>query len=166
MRHVRLLPWLMLPLLAACGGGNAPSSSQGSNADTSATMSAEQPADTNAAGDQPQQTAQADQSAPAQPQQAAVSATDLPATARPLLGTWAPSLDQCGDTSVQTVVTAARFESPERSCPLALTDNGDGTFTLACGKEKVKMTPIFAPTGEGINLVGGDGSKQTVLRCQ
>ena len=48
---------------------------------------------------------------------------------------------------------------------VALTAKGDGSFTLACGGETIAMTPVFAPSGEGINIVWGDGKKQTVLRC-
>jgi hypothetical protein len=103
--------------------------------------------------------------APNAPAQQPVSASALPATARPLVGTWAVSLDNCGDAASQTVVTPATFDGPGRSCPMALTDNGDGSFALACGKEKLKLTPVFTPTGEGITVIGGDGSKQTVLRC-
>lgn len=163
MRPARLLPWLLLPMLAACGGGNTPAPASSSGSGDAATTS---DAGAAAAGDASTAAPATAQSQPAQPAtQAQVSAADLPTTARPLLGTWSPDLSQCANGQSQTVITPTRFEGPGRSCSLSLTDNGDGTFTLACSGETVKMTPVFAPTGEGINLVFGDGSKQTVLRC-
>jgi hypothetical protein len=147
----------MLPLLAACGGGDPPPAAT--------TQAVEPPA--MSSGVQPQQqTPPAMTSQVAEAGAAGAAGTALPATAKPLIGSWAQSLDDCTGGAGEVVVTATTFESPGRSCAMALADNGDGTFALACGKETIKMTPIFTPTGEGINLVFGDGSKETVLRCQ
>jgi len=27
------------------------------------------------------------------------------------------------------------------------------------------LTPVFAPSGEGVNVVVGEGKRQTILRC-
>jgi hypothetical protein len=134
---------LLLVLLAACGG-NQP---------------------TGAASSATQQTAQA--AAPAAP-----AGDDALA---PLFGDWALDLAQC--TGGQTLqISKVRFEGPGSGCDITgFTDNGDGTYTAAMsctanGKtatEKIQMRPIFAPTGEGIDLVylNRDNLQSTVLRC-
>jgi hypothetical protein len=159
MRAVRLVPWLMLPLLAACGGGDSPPAATTQAVDAPAMSSEAQP-------QQPAAPAASTQVAQAGSSSAGVAATALPAAAKPLIGSWAQSLEDCGNSAAEVVVTPTTFESPGRSCSMALNDNGDGTFALACGKETIKMTPVFTPTGEGITLAYGDGSKQTVLSCQ
>jgi hypothetical protein len=111
---------------------------------------------------------------------AAPSAAAAPANAEslaPLFGTWAADLSQCGQTAGPIKISASRFDGAENGCDIGgFTDNGDGTFTaaLACqsqgqtAKENIKMRPIFAPTGEGIDLIYVDRDNQafTVLRCE
>ncbi|MHB1109504.1 MAG: hypothetical protein ACYCZU_04170 [Devosia sp.] len=98
-----------------------------------------------------------------------------PAAAAPLLGTWAAVLADCGTAAV--TISATRFEGAENRCDIkALADNGDGTFTasLACtgegqtASESVQMTPVVAPTGEGVvlNYLDRGGEKVTLLRCK
>jgi hypothetical protein len=117
--------------------------------------------------------------APAAPRPAAAapaaSKAATPAAAAPLFGNWAADLANC-DTSAVTI-SAARFEGAENLCDItALADNGDGSFTtsLACTaegqttNENVQMTPVFAPTGEGVvlNYLDRGGDRVTLLRCR
>ncbi|RYE10225.1 MAG: hypothetical protein EOP22_05740 [Hyphomicrobiales bacterium] len=140
----RLLPIAVLPalLLAACGGEPAP---------TPPAASAAAPAAT--------------------PAVAAPASDELLA---PLFGTWALDPSQCGGPVLK--ISKARFEGAENGCDISgFTDNGDGTFTAAMSctaegqtaGESIKMRPIFAPTGEGIDLtyVDRDNLETTVLRC-
>lgn len=91
--------------------------------------------------------------------------TGLPVGAQPLLGSWSADLAACGDAGSLTVITATSLASAARSCDIALVANKDGSFSTACGSEKLNLMPVFAPTGEGINLVVGEGKRQTLLRC-
>lgn len=110
-------------------------------------------------------------------------AASAPATARPadsaaaapLFGTWAANLANCGSAAV--IISATRFEGAENQCDItSLSDNADGTFTagLACSgegqtaSENVQMTPVFAPTGEGVvlNYLDRGGERVTLLRCR
>ncbi|MBI4920718.1 MAG: hypothetical protein HY834_03145 [Devosia nanyangense] len=88
----------------------------------------------------------------------------------PLVGTWALDVAQCGGQVLK--ISKTRFDGPDSGCDITgYTDNGDGTFTAAMScsgtNETVQMRPIFAPTGEGIDLtyVDRDNLKTTVLRC-
>ncbi|HWA18228.1 MAG TPA: hypothetical protein VG757_04475 [Devosia sp.] len=131
-------------LLAACSGGPPPAT----------------PADSSSAA----------------PQAAAAAPANNDSLA-PLFGTWAADLGQCGQQTGPIKISQTRFEGAENGCDITgYTDNGDGTFTaaLACqsqgqtANENIRMRPIFAPTGEGIDLVYVDRDNQafTVLRCK
>lgn len=106
-------------------------------------------------------------------QPAAAVAAATPASGdslAPLFGTWALDLAQCAKQTLK--ISKARFEGPGTGCDVSgYTDNGDGTFTadVSCGgaAEKIKMRPIYAPTGEGIDLtyLNRDNTVSTVLRC-
>ena len=141
---MRLLPLsllLILPLLAACDS-NTP---KAPGADAPAAVT---PAKTPAAGKTP--------AAPA-------ATAKLPPGARPLIGSWAAA--DCSDTKGLTVVSATSYAVGGKSCDIALTDNKDGTFSATCGKQDLKMTPIFGPSGEGIRIAAGDAKSSTVFRC-
>lgn len=97
------------------------------------------------------------------------------AAAAPLFGTWAAVPADCATAAV--TISATRLEGVENQCDVtALADNGDGTFTasLACtgegqiASESVQMTPVFAPTGEGVvlNYLDRGDKKVTLLRCK
>lgn len=88
----------------------------------------------------------------------------VPAGAEPLIGTWAASLSSCGDAKAVTTITATSYASPAGSCDISLKASKDG-FTTACGSAQMTLTPVFAPSGEGVNVVVGEGKRQTVLRC-
>ena len=88
----------------------------------------------------------------------------LPAGAQPLLGTFAADLANCGSKQAVTVITATSYSVGDKSCDMTLAANKDGSFTATCGGDKISMMPIFAPTGEGINLTLGD-KQATILRC-
>jgi hypothetical protein len=86
------------------------------------------------------------------------------------MGSWATDLNQCGTAAI--TISAKSFAAGGGACDItSLTDAGNGSFTaaLSCsGKaEQVTMRPLFAPTGEGIELtyVNRKNQKQTVLRC-
>ena len=128
--------------LAGCGGGAPPAGPAGGT-----------PASSGPAEPEP-----ATPTAPA-------TAANLPVGAQPLLGTWSADLAACGNAQAVTVITASSLVSPARTCVIALADNKDGSFSTTCGPDKLQLTPIFAPTGEGINLVVGAGDRQTLLRC-
>ena len=109
------------------------------------------------------------------PAQQATAAPPAPAAAAPLFGTWAATLANCDSSAI--TISATRFEGAENQCDITtLAENGDGTFTagLSCtgegqtATESVQMTPVFAPTGEGVTLTYLDrgGEKVTVLRCR
>lgn len=94
---------------------------------------------------------------------------------KPLYGTWALDPANCGDQVLK--ISKTRFDGPGSGCEITnFTDNGDGTYTAAMtctangqsAAEKVQMTPIFAPTGEGIALVYLDRKNLTseVFRCR
>ena len=133
-----LLPVL---LLAACGGDTPP-------AQSTATPSAAA-------------------AAPAQP--AAASDDDL----TPLFGAWGLDPSRC-DQVIK--ISRTRFEGAENGCDISsFTDNGDGSYTAAMSctshgqtaNEQIKMEPVFAPTGEGVELtyINRDNLKTTLLRC-
>jgi hypothetical protein len=153
MRYLRLAA-IAVPalLLAACGGGNPPP----------------------AASSAPEQTtaAPATPAGPAQPVANAKPAADK--ALAPLFGTWGLDPANCGDQVLK--ISKARFEGPGSGCDISgYTDNGDGTYTatMSCtasgqtSNEKIQMRPIFAPSGEGIDLVYLDrkSEQSEVLRC-
>jgi hypothetical protein len=93
---------------------------------------------------------------------------------KPLIGNWGLDPANCGDQVLK--ISTKRFEGPGSGCDISgFTDNGDGTYTAAMsctadGKtsnERIQMRPIFAPTGEGIDLVylDRDNLASEVLRC-
>ena len=100
---------------------------------------------------------------PAQP--ATSNTAAVPAGARPLLGTWAADLAQCGTSAATVSISTTRYESAARSCDVALADAGNGTYSLDCAGDALTLTPVFAPSGEGINISVGGARPETVLRC-
>jgi hypothetical protein len=111
-------------------------------------------------------------SQPAAPAETAPVAANDDALA-PLFGSWALDPASCGEV---LRISKTRFEGAENGCDISgYTDNGDGSFTaaMACtsagqtANELIRMRPIFAPTGEGIDLtyIDRDGLEVTVLRC-
>ncbi len=127
---------IALPLLAACSNEQAPP------------PAAETPAVT----------------APAVKAPAVPAAASLPAGAQPLIGKWAASLGSCGDAAAVTTITATSYASPAGKCDMNLTASGDG-FAISCGNTQLTLVPVFAPSGEGINVIAADGKRQTILRC-
>ena len=123
---------------------------------------------------------------PAQPSASQQPATPAPANPppgkpatdndlKPLIGTWGLDPANCGDQVLK--ISKKRFEGPGSGCDItAFTNNGDGTYTAAMtckangqtSQERIQMRPIFAPTGEGIDLVYLDRNnlKSEVLRCE
>lgn len=139
----------MVVLLAACSSGGSNSSSSG----------------------EPSQLQQPASPAPATP----VAAPADDKALAPLFGTWGLDPANCGDQVLR--ISSKRFEGPGSGCDIAtFTDNGDGTYTaqMSCtaggqtSTERISMRPIFAPTGEGIDLVYLDRNnlKSEVLRCE
>ena len=134
-------------LLTACGGGNPP-----------------------AAPAQP--STQPDVPAPPPVVQSTTPAKD--ADLKPLFGTWGLDPANCGDQVLK--ISKKRFEGPGSGCDITgFTDNGNGTYTatMSCkasgqtSSERIQMRPIFAPTGEGIDMVYLDRKnlQAEVLRC-
>ena len=87
----------------------------------------------------------------------------------PLFGTWALDPAACTQT---LKISKTRFEGAESGCDIAsYNDNGDGSYTaaLSCGtaQEQIRMRPVFAPTGEGIELtyLNRNNQETLVLRC-
>jgi hypothetical protein len=108
------------------------------------------------------------------PQQVAEAAPAADDSLAPLFGTWALDPAQCGGQVLK--ISKVRFEGAENGCDVSgYTDNGDGTFTAAMSctsqgttaDESIKMRPVFAPSGEGIELtyLNRDNLASTVLRC-
>ena len=120
--------------------------------------------------DQPPPKPAAETPAPATP--AATTPTEakpaatvrVPAGAAPLIGTWAASLSDCGNAKAVTTITATTYVSPAGKCDINLAASKDG-FSTACGSAQMTLTPVFAPSGEGVNVVVGEGKRQTILRC-
>jgi hypothetical protein len=147
MRHLPLIA-IAIPaalLLAACGSGTPP----------------------------PPQTASTSSSAAA-PTTTQVATPVSDDALKPLIGNWGLDPANCGDQVLK--ISAKRFEGPGSGCDISgFTDNGDGTFTAAMSctangqtsNERIQMRPIFAPTGEGIDLVYLDRKNlaSEVLRC-
>lgn len=141
MRLPALSLLLVLPLLAACDS-NTPQAPSG-----------------DAAKAIPAKAAVATTSA------AAAVPGDFPIGARPLLGTWAADPGSCGDPNSVQKFSPTSYEVGDRSCDLALADNGDGSFAASCGSRKLTLTPIFGPSGEGIRIAEGDAKPTNVFRC-
>jgi hypothetical protein len=105
--------------------------------------------------------------APAAPATQPVAADDE--ALAPLFGSWGLDPAAC----IQTLkISKTRFEGAENGCDITgYTDNGDGSYTaaLSCGsaQEQIKMRPVFAPTGEGVELtyLNRDNQETLVLRC-
>ncbi len=121
---------------------------------------------------------------PAANQQAAVQPAAAPAAQpatttaavdlTPLFGTWGYDAPAC---SSPIRIAENAFEGAENSCQISgFTDNGDGSFTasLSCSSqgqtnaEKIAMTPLFGPQGEGVRLdyLDREGDPDTVFRCR
>lgn len=149
MRHLHLAAVLVPALLlTACGGGSNPPPAQPSASQQPATPAPAAP-----------------------PKGKPASDKDL----KPLIGNWGLDPANCGDQVLK--ISKKRFEGPGSGCDItAFTDNGDGTFTAAMSckangqtsQERIQMRPIFAPTGEGIDLVYLDRNNlaSEVLRCE
>jgi hypothetical protein len=145
MRARSLLPLFLLLPLAACGGGTPPAASS----------------------------AQSTSAAPAPAPTAGKPAKD--ADLAPLFGTWALDPSQCGGQVLK--ISKSRFEGPGSGCDISgFVDNGNGSYTatMTCtangqaSTERISMRPIFAPTGEGIDLIYLDRKNlaSEVLRCE
>ena len=102
---------------------------------------------------------------PAATKPAATVPASFPIGARPMLGTWAADLANCGDAAKLLTVSATTYAVAGKSCDLAVTDSKDGSFAATCGKQKMTLTPIFGPSGEGIRIVQGDAKPVNVFRC-
>ena len=93
-----------------------------------------------------------------------VAPVDFPFNARPLLGTWGVDAASCSSNA--TVVTATTYAVGGKSSDLQLTDNKDGSFTATIGGQRLTLTPIFGPPGEGIRVAAGDAKPTNVFRCR
>ncbi len=109
-------------------------------------------------------------SAPPPPQDAEPASDEALA---PLFGTWALNPNQC-EQNIK--ISKTRFEGAENGCDItSFGDNGDGSFTAAmsCASqgqtadEQIRMRPVFAPTGEGVELtyLNRDNLETLLLRC-
>jgi len=156
MRLLYLLSSLGLLALAACGGGNPPAPVASASPPATAAVAPET------------QTAAAPALAPAP------GPAPADAVLKPLFGTWALDPSQCDSQVLK--ISKTRFEGPGSGCDITgFTDDGKGSYTatMACTangtttNERVSMRPIFAPTGEGIDLVYLDRNnlKSEVLSC-
>ena len=147
MRQFRLVA-IILPalLLTACGGGSTPAPAQPS--------------------------AQPDVPAPQPVVQSTTPAKD--ADLKPLFGSWGLDPSNCGDQVLK--ISKKQFAGPGSTCDITgWSTNGNGTYTAAmsckangqASTERIQMRPIFAPTGEGIDLVYLDRNnlQSEVLRC-
>lgn len=147
MRQLRLAA-IIVPalLLTACGGGTPPTPAQPS--------------------------AQPDVPSPPPVVQSTTPAKD--ADIKPLFGTWGLDPANCGDQVLK--ISKKQFAGPGSACDVTgWSDNGNGTYTAAmsckangqASTERIQMRPIFAPTGEGIDLVYLDRNnlQSEVLRC-
>jgi len=151
MRAFSLLTLLLVLPLASCGGDNPPASSSSTA----------------------QAAAQATPAAPA-PVQPVSQKPAKDADLKPLFGTWALDPNQCDGQVLK--ISKTRFEGPGSGCDISgFVDNGNGSYTasMTCAangqstSERISMRPIFAPSGEGIDLVYLDRKNLTseVLRC-
>ena len=145
---------LPMLLLAGCGGGApAPASSSIAAAPPQTTEAAAAPAPVLAAASGPR------------------AADDK---LQPLYGTWGLDPANCGGQVLK--ISKTRFEGPGSGCDITgFSDNGNGSYTatMSCSaggqtaSEQVQMRPIFAPTGEGVDLVylNRQNLASEVLRC-
>jgi len=139
MRLSSLSLLLVLPFLVACDS-NTPKAPSGSNATAAPTK-------------------------PVATKPAVTVPASFPIGARPMLGTWAADLGNCGDTAKLLTVSASTYAVGAKSCDLALADNKDGSFAATSGKQQMTLTPIFGPSGEGIRIAQGDAKPTNVFRC-
>lgn len=144
---MRLLPLLSLPLvlgLVACGG------------DSPQPPAADPPA--------------AEAPAPEAPDTPALATAEL----APLFGSWGFDAPTC---SSPIAISETAFQGAENSCEITgFAANGDGSYTatLACSSqgqtanERIAMTPLFGPLGEGVrlNYLDRGGEPVTVFRCR
>jgi hypothetical protein len=111
---------------------------------------------------------------PAAETPATPAATTAEPDAAPLFGSWGYDAPAC---TSPIVISASAFEGAENSCEISgFEQNGDGSFTasLSCSSqgqtanERIAMTPIFGPQGEGVRLAYLDrgGDPVTVFRCR
>lgn len=149
-RFSAILALPLLAALAACGGGTP---------ETPATTPppAETPAETPPAAETP--------------------ATQSPAAEAdlgPIFGSWGFDAPAC---TAPIVIAANSFQGAENSCEISgFTDNGDGSYTAAMScssqgqtaNERVAMTPIFGPQGEGVRLdyLDRDGDPVNLFSCR
>lgn len=145
----------LVAVLAGCGGSNPPAEPASSSAPATSS-----------------EAAAPDASASAQTTEVAAQPAGDDKIA-PMFGVWGLDPSQCTQT---LTITKTRFEGPDSGCDISgWSDNGDGTYTakMSCSasgqssSEDVKMRPIFAPSGEGIDLtyVARNNLQSTVLRC-
>ena len=151
MRYLHLAAAIVPALmLTACGGGSNPPPAQ-----PSAQPSQQQPAAPDPANP---------------PKGKPASDKDL----APLFGSWGLDPANCGDQVLK--ISKKAFAGPGSSCDITgFADNGDGSYTatMSCkangqtSQERIQMRPIFAPTGEGIDLtyLDRDNLQSEVLRC-
>lgn len=137
MRLASLAILAALPLLAACESSAPP---------TQSNNTATKPAATKPAAVRP------------------VAPANFPFNARPLLGTWGADAASCNGNA--TVVTATTYAVGGKSSDLQLTDNKDGSFTATIEGQRLTLTPIFGPPGEGIRVAAGDAKPTNVFRCR
>jgi hypothetical protein len=90
-----------------------------------------------------------------------------------LFGTWGYDAPAC---SSPIAIAETSFQGAENACDISdFVDNGDGSFTatMACtsqgetASERIAMTPLFGPQGEGVRLdyLDRQGAPVTVFRC-
>lgn len=80
----------------------------------------------------------------------------------PLFGNWATEPAQCAKP-IQ--ISNTKFVGNGACDITGFADNGDGTFTATCGKQKLKMEPLFGPAGEGVRITADGGKPLLVFRC-
>jgi hypothetical protein len=142
----------LVVVLTACGGGNVPQAPAGNQQAATEPVASQAP------------------TAPAAQPAATAASPDL----SPLFGTWGFDAPAC---SSPIKIAETSFEGAENSCEISgFVDNGDGSFTatLACSSqgqtadERIAMTPLFGPQGEGVRLdyLDRQGEPVTVFRCK
>ncbi len=149
---------LLVPALAACGNNPEP---------PPAAPAASTPAPAPAPDASPMA---------ANPVELAPAQTDIAAAFAPIAGRWSADLASCGAENGTITISQTSFEGYENTCAInELANDGNGNFTasMSCqsegqtATERVLMRPVFAPTGEGVELTYLDrgGEPVTILRC-